>query len=128
MLGRIPKNETWPDFPWIGHSFRVNDGQRFVTGDGQLVYPGKNMELYPSLRLVNIRDGIEDYECFYQLKQWLQVYLKTGNKEKEHRIQAFLDKAYQWTPSTKDDKKNPDELIDFMKEARFLLEACAKEE
>jgi hypothetical protein len=127
LLGRIPKNEIWPDFPWIGHSFRVNDGQRFVTGDGQLVYPGKNMELYPSLRLVNIRDGIEDYECFYQLKQWLQTYLKKGNKGKAYQIKAFLDNVYQWTPSTQDDKKNPDELIAFMKEARYLLEDCAKE-
>jgi len=116
----------WPQIPWIGHSYRVNDGQRFITGDGQLVYPGKNMELYPSIRLVNIRDGIEDNECFYQLKKWQEHFEKYANTNKAETIKAFLNKAYTSMPATKKVKKNADELIELMKEARILLVECSK--
>lgn len=34
------------------------------NGDGTLCYWGPNEVFYPSVRLNNIRDGIEDYECF----------------------------------------------------------------
>ena len=30
-----------------------------LNGDGMLIYPGKNGELYPSIRLLKIRDGLE---------------------------------------------------------------------
>ena len=117
---------SWPEIPWIGHSYRINDGQRYVTGDGQLVYPGKNMKLYPSIRLINIRDGIEDYECFYQLKMRQHHFEKTGSKAKADSLKAFLVKAYEWTPLTKSETKNPDELLEIMKEARSLLERYSK--
>ena len=32
-----------------------------ATGDGELIYPGKN-DIYPSIRLANLRDGSEDYD------------------------------------------------------------------
>jgi hypothetical protein len=120
----IPKVTSWPEMPWIGHSYRINDGQRFATGDGQLVYPGKNMELYPSTRLINIRDGIEDYEIFYQLHTWQQCFENNGNKNKADLIKAFLTKAYSWIPTTKKEKKSPDELIAITNEAKVLLEEC----
>ncbi|MFH0964921.1 MAG: glycoside hydrolase domain-containing protein [Planctomycetota bacterium] len=47
----------WPDADWVTAS-HGND-----NGDGHLVYPGKSAVL-PSVRLANIRDGIEDYEAF----------------------------------------------------------------
>jgi len=122
----IPKVTSWPEMPWIGHSYRINDGQRFATGDGQLVYPGKNMELYPSIRLINIRDGIEDYEIFYQLHIWQQHFEKNGNNNKADLIKTFIAKAYGWIPATKKEKKNPDELIAITDEAKVLLEECLK--
>ena len=36
---------------------------------GNLVYPGKNRKLLSSLRLENLRDGLEDYEYLVKLKQ-----------------------------------------------------------
>ena len=52
----------WPDAPWVTAS-HGND-----NGDGQLLYPGKEAVL-PSVRLANIRDGIEDYEAFAVLAE-----------------------------------------------------------
>lgn len=43
-----------------------------ANGDGYLVYPGAkygNDDIYPSLRLMAIRDGFEDYEYLYLLEE-----------------------------------------------------------
>jgi hypothetical protein len=39
-----------------------------MPGDGQLLYPGEDGPL-PSVRLANIRDGIEDYEWLALLER-----------------------------------------------------------
>lgn len=52
----------WPAGPW--NAFTFDD----YNGDGQLIYPGPNGPL-SSIRLECIRDGIEDYECFYLLNE-----------------------------------------------------------
>lgn len=53
--------------------YYTGDAQRFVTvnGDGYLFYPGAQYELdepVASLRLEAIRDGLEEYELLYALK------------------------------------------------------------
>ena len=45
---------------------------RFVGGDGYLTYPGAKYGIYgpiPSMRLMSVRDGLEDYELLYALKE-----------------------------------------------------------
>lgn len=39
-----------------------------TTGDGEFLYPGKN-EIYPSIRLANLRDGSEDYDYLVLLSR-----------------------------------------------------------
>ncbi|HHW10019.1 MAG TPA: DUF4091 domain-containing protein, partial [Firmicutes bacterium] len=39
------------------------------AGDGFLIYPSPHGEPWSSIRLANIRDGIEDYEYFYLLRE-----------------------------------------------------------
>ncbi|MBO7146764.1 MAG: DUF4091 domain-containing protein [Lentisphaeria bacterium] len=39
-----------------------------ATGDGEFLYPGKK-EIYPSIRLANLRDGSEDYDYLFLLSQ-----------------------------------------------------------
>jgi len=57
----IKKLPRWPGSPWDTYSFsRTN-------GDGQLCYPGPAGPA-SSLRLENIRDGIEDWEALYILE------------------------------------------------------------
>ena len=54
--------------------FYTGNGERFYqcNGDGYLFYPGKPYGVdgpIGSIRLEAIRDGLEEYEIFYQLKQ-----------------------------------------------------------
>ena len=56
---RLPR---WPTSPWDTYSFdRCN-------GDGQLAYPGPDGAPGSSVRIENIRDGIEDWEALYILE------------------------------------------------------------
>lgn len=50
----------WTDTP------PVMDG---TMGEGTLVYPGPDYTLIPSIRLANVREGLEDYEYFALLKK-----------------------------------------------------------
>ena len=55
--------KEWPAASWKPWICNINTKKRvYKNGMGNLVYPGKNGELLPSLRLENLRDGIEDYE------------------------------------------------------------------
>ena len=70
-MSGIPKSmcrkgpeEHWPNGEWTGGN-----------GGNLLAYPGPNYELVPSIRLANVRDGLEDYEYLALL----------------HRLTAYLD-------------------------------------
>jgi hypothetical protein len=66
------KGGRWPDVPWDPNTFgRYN-------GDGYLVYPGADGVPYPSLRLAALRDGFEDYEYMWLLRQLVQKAETTG--------------------------------------------------
>ncbi len=117
----IKQGKRWPDIPWSGHSFRWNEGQKFYNGDGQLIYPGKDMKLCPSIRLINIRDGIEDYECLYQIKLLIDKYKKKNDKNKVKKLNDFLNKAYELVPSYSEYIDNPDKLLKLKKEALIIL-------
>lgn len=54
----------WPDAPWDPRSFKE------YNSDGNLFYPGPNGTPCSSVRLENIRDGIEDWESFYLLRDY----------------------------------------------------------
>lgn len=63
----------WPDKPplttddtFLG-AWEAENSLR-MPGDGQLLYPGADGPL-PSIRLANVRDGIEDYEWLLLLEQ-----------------------------------------------------------
>jgi hypothetical protein len=63
----------WPDKPPLKtddtflDAWEAENSLR-MPGDGQLLYPGADGPL-PSIRLANVRDGIEDYEWLLMLEQ-----------------------------------------------------------
>ena len=64
----LDTREQWPDAPWKSHIFHVHTGKRkYKNGMGNLVYPGRDGALHASLRLENVRDGLEDYEYLHAL-------------------------------------------------------------
>jgi hypothetical protein len=67
-----PVTEKWPNRLWDSRTY-MN-----FHGEGQLVYPGPDGICIPSLRLEVFRDGMDDYEYLYLLKELIE------RCEKEH--------------------------------------------
>ena len=63
-----PLDEKWPNVPWDSRTYY------YFNGEGQLVYPGPDGIPYSSVRLENFRDGMDDYEYLYKLKELLSKY------------------------------------------------------
>lgn len=70
IAGRDGKK--WPEIPW--------DTKGCRSGDGYLVYPAPGgAAFWPSVRLEQLRDGIEDYEYFHLLKGLTDRLASKGN-------------------------------------------------
>ncbi|NQT13964.1 MAG: DUF4091 domain-containing protein [Planctomycetes bacterium] len=65
--------KQWPDAAWKSHIFHAHTGKRkYKNGMGNLVYPGRDGALCASLRLENLRDGLEDHEYLCALDDAVQ--------------------------------------------------------
>jgi len=58
-----PMDQKWPNVPWDSRTYY------YFNGEGQLVYPGPDGMPYSSVRLENFRDGMDDYEYLFKLKE-----------------------------------------------------------
>lgn len=69
-----------------------------TNGEGFLFYPGKKYGIYgpvPSLRLEQIRDGLEEYEMIIKMSQ---IYASIGNGYSEDTIMRYIyDTVYSGT-------------------------------
>ena len=84
-------DRRWPEVPWNPATFR-NDAGKAHNGDGQLIYPGPDRTPLSSIRLENLRDGIEDYEYFWLLRDAV-AQLKKGDAAKHQALIAEAEKA-----------------------------------
>jgi hypothetical protein len=57
--------KAWEE-TWCVNTATTGDHWRNLYGDGQLLYPGVDGPI-ASIRLANIRDGLEDYEYLWLL-------------------------------------------------------------
>lgn len=57
-------------------------GMGGMTGDGLMIYPGNGGPL-PSIRLANVRDGVQDYE-------WMKLAEKAAGREAVARIVSAI--------------------------------------
>jgi len=76
--------EAGPYTKWDPHSFPGHNG------DGHLIYAGKNGPV-PSVRMANIRDGIEDYEYLKALERLL---LKKGVVKNQAEARKHVKEQY----------------------------------
>jgi hypothetical protein len=83
--------QRWPDVAWKPATWRNDAGQPH-NGDGQLIYPGPDRLPLPSIRLENLRDGIEDYEYLWLLRDAVAT-LKKADAEKHKELIAEAEKA-----------------------------------
>lgn len=69
--GNFPKAAGEPRYPAVPWNMEQTATYREfkVNGDGWLLYPGPKGEPLSSVRLENIRDGIEDYEYLALLRE-----------------------------------------------------------
>ncbi|MCK5878940.1 MAG: DUF4091 domain-containing protein [Holophagae bacterium] len=75
--GNIPagSDKRWPDIEWVGNVFPD------ASGDGYLVYPGRNGKPWASMRLAIMRDGLEDYEYFLLLDTLIEKSRESENSQ-----------------------------------------------
>ncbi|MEI7595199.1 MAG: glycoside hydrolase domain-containing protein [Bacteroidota bacterium] len=101
--------KRWPNVPWNSFTWTK------YNGDGQLIYPGKNNELLPSIRFINIRDGIEDFELLNLLKEKIK-------KSPNSFLENTLYNMYNLTPNHIDYINNPSKLLENKKKLLITLE------
>ena len=81
--------DQWPQKPWKAYIVNIFTQKRVSkNGMGNLVYPGPDGRIYPSLRLENLRNGVADYEYLTMLKNRIETLKKSNCQDK-----ALLDKA-----------------------------------
>ena len=89
--------KRWPDVPWTFKKWL------YPPGEGYLYYPGRNDTPWPSLRLENWRDGMEDYEYLTLLKNNLHK-LSSNNQTKAKELltmKGIVDERYDFTNDVK---------------------------
>lgn len=70
-------NSMWDTSRWEPAIVSVFNGKKvYRNGMGNLVYPGPNGKMYASMRLENLRDGLEDYEYYALLDKQLGLLRK----------------------------------------------------
>jgi hypothetical protein len=72
----------WPQVPWVPYFrniFSKTAPPSNTNGGGNLFYPGPNWTPWPSIRLKNLRDGLQDCEYIQILQELLKD--KTPSKE-----------------------------------------------
>lgn len=94
---------------WEDSCTWINPGGQVVSGDGQLVYPGRKYDVYgpiPTLRLTAIRDGNEDFEYLYVLENLIdecnEIYQTSYTLEDvigEYYTQLFSGTKYNVAPN-----------------------------
>lgn len=85
-----PETVVYPENFYTGRADRYPG----VAGEGYLFYPGKKYGVdgpVPSLRLEQIRDGLEEYEMIYSLKNiYAEVAAAAGEEYSEEKIMSYI--------------------------------------
>lgn len=100
----------WPDRPWS------MKGWYYKPGEGHLCYPGTGGELWPSIRLSNWRDGMEDYEYLKLLEERLPA-LPADQQDKARELLSLgglVSAPYDYS-------RNPADFADLRREAAVLI-------
>lgn len=107
----LKTDARWPDTPWIPWN-----SQPGHNGCGYLFYPGADATPLPSIRVEIVRDGIEDYEYLYLLREALAAAGAAAPPELRAKAEAEL-------------RIDPRVLVDhktFTQDPQAILEARAR--
>jgi len=130
MLRKIISGESrWPEVPWLPYFRSVMDAKSVsaTNGGGNLFYPGPNWEPWPSVRLKNLRDGMQDYEYFVMLQKNADA-LKA--KHSTHPLLSQAQKALAIDDGVLRGEtrytQDPEQLLAFRQELIRLVQETAK--
>jgi hypothetical protein len=119
------KGKKWPEVAWKPYIFSAFTGVRkYVNGMGNFTYPGLKGKIYPSLRLENFRDGIEDYE-YYKLLETKVAELKKSKKDDKLLAEAEELLAIPATVATAVNNFSPDP-VNLMKHREKVAEMITR--
>ena len=70
-----------------GGAEEVKNPVRYPNGDGYIAYPGDEINVdgpVPSIRLIAVREGVDDYEIFNAL----QSFAENGNRDAQEVLEV----------------------------------------
>lgn len=112
----IAAGKRWPEVSWNTHTCAG------FNGDGHLVYPGPGMKPISSIRLVSIRDGIDDYDYFHILDTRMKEHLaKNGPSELTQKAKELLAVRDDVVMSTTEYTLDPVLLLEARQEVAEMI-------
>lgn len=99
------EDKRWPEIPWKPYAYPSHKNR---NGEGYFVYPGPNGEPLSSIRFENIRDGIEDWESIYILKD---LSKKIDDEKEKKVVEDILKEIKQLVPEEYNYDPDPQHLL-----------------
>ncbi len=108
-------DKRWPEVPW--------DPARSGIRNGEVgrIYPGPDATPLPSVRLENMRDGIEDYDYFWLLREAAGRLPETDPKRTEY--ESLIERSIrELCPSRAHFERDPERVLAIHEELGKALE------
>lgn len=112
----LDAGKRWPEIPWDTTTTAS------FNGDGHLIYPGPDGKPLSSIRLENIRDGIEDYEYFYILNERVRNAARETDPAVLKKARELLAVNNCIVKSLTEYTKNPMDLLDNRRAIAEMIE------
>ena len=115
----------FPELPWLSF-FRPLMGKKYSPsfGAGNLIYPAPDYQPWASLRLKNIRDGIQDHDALTVLAECAK---KTLPKELQEEVQQTLSLA-EVIASLGEFEHEQVKVIKFRNKINSLIRKCKQQQ
>jgi len=121
------EKDRWPEGqwkPWI--ESRFTGVRKYRNGMGNFVYPGPDGRMLPSLRLENLRDGLEDYEYLCLLRSGIEkLRRQKGDPGLLARAEAVLAVPQSVARAVNDYASDPSHLLAWRTRLADMIEELA---
>lgn len=116
--------QQWPNAEWKPYFHHSTYGTRKMkNGAGNLVYPGKMGGLHASLRLENVRDGLEDYEYLVLLEQVVEALRDVDASHPALEMaERLLEVPREVAASIDNYNRDPRALMDYRNHVGWAIE------
>ncbi len=117
------KGAKWPDARWNPYIYNVFSKKRvYKNGMGNFTYPGPDGIIYPSLRLENLRDGIEDYEYLKLLEgKVAELKKKDASSGLVEDAETLLKVPVKVAVAINNFSSNPKHLLEYRKNVANMI-------